>query len=238
MKKLGVNIDHIATLRQARATSYPEPLQAAYLAQNAGADNITIHPREDQRHIQKRDAYLIREACSLPLNIEMALHDDIMATVLDVCPDEICIVPENRSELTTEGGLDVAVAYKKLEKFIPLAKDRHITVSLFIEHSREAVDLSYKLGADAVEIHTGTYADAETPQAQEILLKKINDIAYYADSLGLIVNAGHGLNYQNVRPIADINPIVTLNIGHSIVSRAVFVGLERAVRDMKMLISC
>ncbi|MGL4366787.1 MAG: pyridoxine 5'-phosphate synthase [Brevinemataceae bacterium] len=235
-KLLGVNIDHVATLRQVRGTSYPEPLQAAYIVQNAGADLLTVHPREDQRHIQKRDVYLIREACSLPLNMEMALYDDIMNMALDLCPDEVCIVPENRNELTTEGGLDLQLAAQKLESFIPKAQDRNIKVSLFIECNQNNILMAEKLGADMVEFHTGTYADAHLSEQMNIL-NKLKEFAEYADSLDIKVNAGHGLHYENTRPIATIPQINTLNIGHSIISRAVFVGLEQAVRDMIKIIS-
>ncbi|MGL4387865.1 MAG: pyridoxine 5'-phosphate synthase [Brevinema sp.] len=236
-KKLGVNIDHVATLRQARGTRYPEPLQSAYIVQNAGADLLTIHPREDQRHIQKRDVYLIREACSLPLNIEMALYSDIINVVLDIAPEEVCVVPENRNEITTEGGLDVFLSRSKLEDFIPKAHNHGTKVSLFIDPDLEMVTLAHELGADMVEFHTGTYADVLTNDEQQVCLYQLIEAAKYADSLGLEVNMGHGLHYENVSPIVEIPQVRTLNIGHSIISRAIFVGLDQAVRDMKALIS-
>lgn len=236
-KLLGVNIDHVATLRQARGTAYPEPLQAAYIVQNAGAHGLTVHPREDQRHIQKRDVYLIREACSLPLNMEMALYDDIINIALDLCPEEVCIVPEKREELTTEGGLDILASQSKLDSFIPQAQARNIKVSLFINHDDESIKLASELGADIVELHTGSFADATTLQEQDKLFEELKYASQYAYSLGLQVNAGHGLNYENTAKIATIPEIHTLNIGHSIISRAIFVGLDRAVRDMLLLLS-
>ncbi len=236
-KKLGVNIDHVATLRQARGTTYPEPLQAAYIAQNAGAHNLTIHPREDQRHIQKRDVYLIREACSLPLNMEMALYDDIINVALDLCPEEVCIVPEKREELTTEGGLDIFASQDKLDDFVIKAQSRNIKVSLFIDHDDNSIKLASELGVDIVELHTGGFADAITEQDQLRIFEELKHASQYAHSLGLQVNAGHGLHYENTAMIASIPEIHTLNIGHAIISRAVFVGLDRAVRDMLHLIS-
>ena len=236
-KKLGVNIDHVATLRQARGTTYPEPLQAAYIAQNAGAHNLTIHPREDQRHIQKRDVYLIREACSLPLNMEMALYDDIINIALDLCPEEVCIVPEKREELTTEGGLDIFASQDKLDDFVIKAQSRNIKVSLFIDHDDNSIKLASELGVDIVELHTGGFADAITEQDQLRIFEELKHASQYAHSLGLQVNAGHGLHYENTAMIASIPEIHTLNIGHAIISRAVFVGLDRAVRDMLHLIS-
>lgn len=235
-KKLGVNIDHVATIRQARGTAYPEPLQAAYIAQNAGAHGITVHPREDQRHIQKRDVYLIREACSLPLNMEMALYDDIMNMAIDLCPEEVCIVPEKREELTTEGGLDLLVSQSKLDTFVPQMQSRNIKVSLFINHDDESIKLASELGVDIVELHTGSYADAPTEQEQYRIFEELKQASQYAHSLGLQVNAGHGLNYENTALIASIPEIHTLNIGHSIIARAIFVGLDRAVRDMLCLL--
>ncbi|MGL5253747.1 MAG: pyridoxine 5'-phosphate synthase [Brevinema sp.] len=234
-KRLGVNIDHVATIRQARGTSYPEPLQAAYFVQNAGAHSLTIHTREDKRHIQKRDAYLIHEACSLPLNLEMGLTDEMMAMALDLCPEELCLVPEKREELTTEGGLDLHRNEDKLRLFIPDAIERGIEVSLFIDPVPEHITMASQLGAQAVELHTGAYAEATGSQQLEIL-EQIVACAAHADKLGLIVNAGHGLSYSNTRAIADIPEIRTLNIGHSIVARAIFVGLDQAVRDMLELI--
>ena len=234
-KRLGVNIDHVATLRQARGTSYPEPLQAAYYVQNAGAHSLTIHTREDKRHIQKRDAYLIHEACSLPLNLEMGLAEEMMVMALDLCPEELCLVPEKREELTTEGGLDLYRSEDKLRRFIPEASERGIEVSLFIEPIPEHITMAAELGAQAVELHTGAYANA-TGNHQLEILDQLVACAAHADKLGLIVNAGHGLHYANTRAIADIAEIRTLNIGHAIISRAVFVGLDQAVRDMLELI--
>ena len=236
-KKLGVNIDHVATLRQARGTSYPEPLQAAYIVQNAGAHNLTIHPREDQRHIQKRDVYLIREACPLPLNMEMALYDDIMHMALDLCPEEVCIVPEKREEVTTEGGLDIVSSQDKLEKFISKAQSRNIRVSLFINYDDDSIKLANELGADIVELHTGRFADTVTSQDQKRIFEELKQASQYAYSLGLQVNAGHGLHYENTKMIASIPEIHTLNIGHAIISRSIFVGLDRAIKDILHIIS-
>jgi pyridoxine 5-phosphate synthase len=236
LAKLGVNIDHVATIRQARGGVEPDPVHAAVLAELAGADGITIHLREDRRHIQDRDLRLLRETVKTPLNLEMAAADEIIAIALGVHPEMATLVPERREELTTEGGLDVKGNRSKVAEAVRRLKDGGIFVSLFIDPDLEQVKESSKAGADAVEIHTGRYADARTYEASVREKEKIFEACKLAHKLRLVVNAGHGLNYQNVRSIAAIKEIYELNIGHSIISRAVLVGLERAVREMKDLI--
>jgi pyridoxine 5-phosphate synthase len=231
-KKLGVNIDHVATIRQARMTDYPDPLYAGVLAELAGADSITIHLREDRRHIQDRDVYLLKNSVKTRLNLEMTIHPEIMDVVLKVVPDEVCVVPERREEITTEGGLDAAGQLKELKKAIIELHNKKIIVSLFIDPDKAQIKAARDAGADAVEIHTGRFADAKDEKDREKELQTIKEASAYAASLGLVVNAGHGLNYNNVYPIALIPEIETLNIGHSIIGRAIFVGLDRAVRDM------
>lgn len=237
MAKLGVNIDHVATLRQARGTRYPDPLAAAALAEKAGADQITVHLREDRRHIQDADVRLLRRSVQTDLNLEMAATKEMLAFAIDAKPNVVTFVPEKRQELTTEGGLDVKKTRKILEDFIPQLQKAGVRVSLFINPDESDVLLSAELGVDAIEIHTGGYAEArdEDEIAQE--LKRIVAAAEVGKSKGLWVAAGHGLNYANASAVAKIQEIVEFNIGHSIVARALMVGLEQAVREMKKLIS-
>ncbi|CAG9000492.1 MAG: Pyridoxine 5'-phosphate synthase [Candidatus Celerinatantimonas neptuna] len=232
---LGVNIDHIATLRQARGTRYPDPVYAAALAESAGADGITIHLREDRRHIQDRDLTLISQTVQTRLNLEMAVTDEMVEIACQRHPDFVCLVPENRQELTTEGGLDVIGAQSKITAAVERLQDTGIKVSLFIDADREQIEASHACGARFVELHTGHYADAEDDSSQQSELKKISAGASLASDLGLKVNAGHGLHYHNVKAIAALPEIYELNIGHAIIARAVMVGLSQAVRDMKSL---
>ncbi len=233
MIKLGVNVDHIATLREARKTFEPDPVFAAVLCELAGAQSITVHLREDKRHIQKRDVELLRKIIHVKLNLEMSTSIEIVAVAQDIIPDQATLVPEKRQEITTEGGLDVVAKYSKIKKTISTLKRKKILTSLFINPQLKQIDASKKAGADAIEIHTGQYANATDPKRQKLELEKISKAATYAHHKGLIVNAGHGLNYENVIDILKIDFIEELNIGHSIISRAVFVGLPQAVREMK-----
>lgn len=233
---LGVNIDHVATLRQARGTAYPSPLEAALAAEDAGADYITLHLREDRRHIQDRDVVELRRALRTKMNLEAAVTPDMIAFARRVRPHDVCLVPERRAELTTEGGLDVAGALKRVERACRDLGAAGIRVSLFIDAERKQVDAALKAGAPVIELHTGGYADARGPGARRRALERIRAAAEYAASRGLLVNAGHGLNYENVGPIAAIAPVSELNIGHAIVARAVFVGISQAVREMKALL--
>lgn len=231
---LGVNIDHVATLRQARGTSYPRPAEAAYVAERAGADSITVHLREDRRHIQDHDLDEINEIMKTRMNLEMAVTDEMMGIARRITPSDVCLVPEKREELTTEGGLDVAGQVGKIAAACAMLGEAGIRVSLFIDPDRAQIDAAIAAGAPVVELHTGRYADAEGPeQAEE--LERIVDAARYGHDNGLVINAGHGLHYHNVKPIARIPEVVELNIGHAIVSRAVFDGLAGAVIEMKRL---
>jgi len=232
---LGVNIDHIATLRQARGTSYPDPVQAAFVSEQAGADGITVHLREDRRHIVDRDVWLLRQTLDTRLNLEMAVTDEMLAIACEVKPDFVCLVPEKREELTTEGGLDVAGQLSRLTDAVGCLSEAGIVTSLFIDADRQQIDAAVACGAPFIELHTGHYADAKTEPEQQAELKKLAAMASYAQDSGLKVNAGHGLNYHNVKPIAALPEIIELNIGHAIVGRAVFCGLDRAVADMKRL---
>ena len=234
--RLGVNIDHVATLRQARRTVEPEPVYAALLAQEALADGITVHLREDRRHIQDSDVYQIKSVIKIPLNLEMSLNEEIVNIALDVKPHQATIVPENRQEITTEGGLDVVSNAERVRDVVKRLKDRGIVVSLFIDPLEWQVDEAKRVGADAIEFHTGNYANAKSQKEREIELGKLSDACRYAKSLGLHVHAGHGLTYENVKPVAAIDEIEELNIGHSIISKSVFVGLKEAVRLMRQLI--
>jgi pyridoxine 5-phosphate synthase len=229
---LGVNIDHVATLRQARGTSYPDPLAAAKICAKAGAVSITVHLREDRRHIQDSDVYLLSKACPIPINLEMANSEEIVRIALDVKPAEVCLVPEKRQELTTEGGLDVIGNFQTLEKTVKRLQDNGSVVSLFIEPDEKIIAASEKTGARVVELHTGSFCDATDPEEAERLLKKLIAGAKCAHALGLQVNAGHGINLDNIASILKIPHLDTLNIGHSIIARAVFQGLENAVREM------
>jgi len=236
LAKLGVNIDHVATVRQARMGVEPDPVHAAVLAELGGADGITIHLREDRRHIQDRDVRLLREMVKTPLNLEMAASDEIILIALDIRPEMATLVPEKREELTTEGGLNVKLNHDKVRDAVRRLRDGGIFVSLFVDPDLDQVKEAKKVGADAVEIHTGTYADARTYEASQKEFEKIYEACKLSHKLGLAVNAGHGLNYHNVRQIARIKEIYELNIGHSIISKAVLVGMERAVREMKALV--
>lgn len=231
---LGVNVDHVATLRQARRTTYPDPLLAALLAEQSGADSITIHLREDRRHIQDRDVQLCQQALQTRLNLEMAATDEMVEIACRVRPADCCLVPEKRAEVTTEGGLDVVGQESVLRSICERLRAAGIRVSLFIDPDRAQLDAAARLGVPVVELHTGAYADARGEhRARE--LTRVQDAARYAAALGLTVHAGHGLNYHNVHPIAAIPEIVELNIGHAIIARAVIDGIRTAVGEMKRL---
>lgn len=232
---LGVNIDHVATLRNARGTRYPDPVHAAEIAERAGADGITVHLREDRRHIVDRDVKILKETIQTRMNLEMAVTDEMVNIALEVKPEFVCLVPEKREELTTEGGLNVAGQLEKVKEATEKLTAAGIKVSLFIDADREQIDASVACGAPYIELHTGHYADAATDEDQQAELKKIAAAASYADDQGLKVNAGHGLTYHNVMPIAALPEIYELNIGHSIIGRAVFDGLNKAVADMKQI---
>lgn len=233
---LGVNIDHVATIRQARGTKYPDIIQAALVAEQAGADGITAHLREDRRHIQDRDIYLLQESLHSRLNLEMAVTNDMISIARDVKPTACCLVPEKREELTTEGGLDVASNPDRMKKACYSLAEAGIEVSLFIDPEFKQIDAAIDAGAPVVEIHTGCYADAETQDIQKTELIRIQQAAEYAYSAGLQVNAGHGLHFHNVEAICKLPQIVELNIGHSIISQAIFFGLGQTVRDLKKMI--
>lgn len=232
---LGVNVDHVATVRQARKTFEPDPVMAATLAILGGADGITVHLREDRRHIQDRDLRLLREIIHCELNLEMAVTQEMINIALEIKPDMVTLVPEKRHELTTEGGLNVIEFKNSIKEAIKKLKDGGIIVSLFIDPDSSQIDCSKEIGADMVEIHTGCYSETKA-QAKIKELQRIKDAADYSISIGLKTNAGHGLNYYNVKPIAAIKGLRGLYIGHSIVSRAILVGIEEAVRQMKNLI--
>jgi len=232
MIRLGVNIDHVATIRQARRAAEPDPVAAALLALLGGADGITVHLREDRRHIQDRDVRLLRQVVPR-LNLEMACNFEILAIALDVVPDEATLVPEKRQELTTEGGLNVAANQKVVSETIQSLSEKGIVVSLFIDPDAKQVEISRKLGAEAVELQTASYSEAKSEAQSLDALSELAAAAAAAQELGLHVHMGHGLNYTNVQPIVRIAGVAELNIGHSIVSRAVLVGIERAVREMK-----
>jgi len=232
---LGVNVDHVATLRQARMTRYPDPLTAALIAEQSGADSITIHVREDRRHIQERDLKLMQQSLLTRVNLEMAVTDAMITLARDVGPADCCLVPEKREELTTEGGLDIVGQQQRIADACSTLAGRGIRVSLFIDPDPAQIDASALVGAPVVELHTGAYADAPTPEARAAELERIVQAARHADSRGLTVHAGHGLNYHNVEPIAVIPEIVELNIGHAIVAQAVFDGMAGAVARMKAL---
>jgi len=237
MIKLGLNIDHVATLRQARGARYPNLVRAALICEEAGADAITLHLREDRRHIQDADVDILRGMLQTRMNLECAVTDEMIANALRVKPHDICLVPEKREELTTEGGLDVVKYFEQVRRATQRCSEAGIRVSLFIDADQKQIDAAMKAGAPVVEIHTGKYADADSVPARDAELKRIRDAAQYAHSLGLQVNAGHGLNYHNVRPIVAIPHITELNIGHAIISEAVFIGLEQAVKKMKALLA-
>lgn len=231
---LGVNIDHVATLRQVRRTAYPDPLYAALIAEQSGADSITMHLREDRRHVQDRDVRLCREALQTRLNLEMAASEEMLRIACEVRPRDCCLVPERRAELTTEGGLNAAAQESLLTDACQRLAAHGVRASLFLDPDREQLDAAARIGAPVVELHTGAYAEA-LGERLALELTRLQDAARYAASLGLTVHAGHGLHYQNVQPIAAIAQIVELNIGHAIVARAVIDGMAAAVREMKRL---
>lgn len=236
MPRLGVNIDHVATLRQARGGKDPDPLAAAVLVELAGADGIVVHLREDRRHIQDRDLTLLRELVCTKLDLEMAADETMAKIALNVKPDLVTLVPERRQELTTEGGLDVAGQKEKVQRVIDLLRDGGIPTSVFIEPSLDQIKAAQKAGATYVELHTGRYANAKRSKDEDEEFDALSQAAKLAYKFGLGVNAGHGLNYKNVRRLVRISEIVEYNIGHSIVARAVLVGLEQAVREMRELL--
>ncbi len=232
MKKLAVNVDHVATLREARRTFYPDPVEAAILAELAGAEGIVVHLREDRRHIKERDLEILRKVVKTCLNLEMAATEEMVEIARTIKPDMATLVPERREELTTEGGLNLMQNPEHLKEVISRLKEAGIKVSLFIDPDPKMVEKSKELGADAIEIHTGLYCEAKTWEDQKRELEKVIEAAKIGKILDLSVRAGHGLNYWNVRPIAQIKEIEELSIGHAIVARAVLVGFERAVREM------
>ena len=234
---LGVNIDHVATLRQARGTCYPDPVNAATIAENAGADSITIHLREDRRHIQERDVRMLKQILQTPMNLEMALTDEMLRIAEEIKPDFCCLVPEKREELTTEGGLDVKSQFDRVKDACQHLTGTGIRVSIFIDADEQQIQAAADSTAPYIEIHTGHYADARDEAQRNRELNKVEQSVEFATSLGLKVNAGHGLNYTNVKQIAAIPQILELNIGHSIISHAVFSGLPEAVKEMKKLIN-
>jgi len=234
MIALGVNIDHVATLREVRRARYPDPVPAALLAEMAGADSITLHLREDRRHIQLRDVHALKDLLQTRMNLEMAVTGEMLEIARTVRPADCCLVPERRAELTTEGGLDAAGQIERLTQATASLAGEGIRVALFIDPEPRQIEAAHRIGAPAVELHTGTYADA-SGATQAVELNRLASAARLAGSLGLTVHAGHGLNYANVQPVAAIEEIVELNIGHAIIARAVFDGLGAAVREMKQL---
>jgi pyridoxine 5-phosphate synthase len=235
MIRLGVNVDHVATVRQARRAQVPDPVEAALLAEKAGADGITVHLREDRRHIQERDVELLRERLKTKLNLEMAVTPAMVAFAETLRPDDACFVPEKREELTTEGGLDIVAHRRKIQDSVKRLQDRGIHVSLFVDPEEKQIETSKEVDANAVEVHTGTYCNAAGAEREKERRTVVSAVSL-AHRLGLEVHAGHGLDYENVLPIAGIHEIVELNIGHSIIARAVVVGIEQAVREMKALL--
>ncbi|WPD75171.1 pyridoxine 5'-phosphate synthase [Dickeya fangzhongdai] len=232
---LGVNIDHIATLRNARGTAYPDPVQAAFVAEQAGADGITVHLREDRRHITDRDVRLLRQTIQTRMNLEMAVTDEMLAIACELKPHFCCLVPEKRQEVTTEGGLDVAGQLDRITAAVTQLRQAGIQVSLFIDADHAQIDAALASGAPYIEIHTGAYADAENDSARQQEFERIREAATYAAGRGIKVNAGHGLTYHNVQPIAALPEMHELNIGHAIIGRAVMSGLSSAVAEMKTL---
>ncbi|SFU26998.1 pyridoxine 5'-phosphate synthase [Xenorhabdus koppenhoeferi] len=233
---LGINIDHIATLRNARGTKYPDPVQAAFIAEQAGADGITIHLREDRRHITDRDVQLLKKTIQTRMNLEMAVTDEMVGIATQIKPAFCCLVPEKRQEVTTEGGLDVLGQKEHIAEAVKILSEAGILVSLFIDADPQQIDAAVEVGAPFIEIHTGAYADAEDEIQQEKEFRRIKEAVTYAAGKGLKVNAGHGLTYHNVQRIAALPEIYELNIGHAIIGRAVFSGLSAAVADMKTLL--
>ncbi|MBC8121149.1 MAG: pyridoxine 5'-phosphate synthase [Gemmatimonadaceae bacterium] len=237
MPTLGVNVDHVATIRQARRTVEPDPIAAAILAELAGADGITVHLREDRRHIQDRDVRILRETVRTHLNLEMAATEVMVAIALAVRPDYVTLVPEKREEVTTEGGLDVLGRLEAMTRVVESLQEARIPVSLFIDPESAQIEAASKTGAQLIELHTGRYAEATNDSKRALELESLSTACNMARQLGLHVNAGHGLTYWNVGPVARLSGMEELNIGHSIISRAVLVGLERAVREMKTAIT-
>ncbi len=235
-QRLGVNIDHVATVRQARGTDYPDPVEAALLAERAGADSITLHLREDRRHIQDDDLERLKAVMQTHMNLEMAVTDEMLAIAVGIQPQDCCLVPEKREELTTEGGLDAAGQLDKVARACGNLAGNGIRVSLFIDPDPRQLDAAVTVGAPVVELHTGAYADAASGE-QDAELQRIVEAAAYGQRIGLTVHAGHGLHYENVKPVAEIPEIVELNIGHAIIARAIFDGFTSAVRDMKRLMT-
>ena len=233
---LGVNIDHIATVRNARGTVYPSPLEAELLAETHGADLITLHLREDRRHIRDHDVFAIRAAIKTRMNLEMALTDEMLANALEVMPQDVCLVPEKRTEVTTEGGLDVLAQQQRVADFTHTLTQAGIRVSLFIDADEAQIQAARDVGAPVIELHTGAYADAATTAEQAQQLARIEDGAHFGSEMGLVVNAGHGLTIHNVTPIAQILAIRELNIGHALIAQALFMGLPEAIRQMKQVI--
>ncbi|PRD14910.1 pyridoxine 5'-phosphate synthase [Pantoea coffeiphila] len=232
---LGVNIDHVATVRNARGTNYPDPVQAAFVSEQAGADGITVHLREDRRHITDRDVRILRQTIQTRMNLEMAVTDEMVDIACEIVPHFCCLVPEKREEVTTEGGLDVAGQLEKVTAAVKRLNDAGILVSLFIDADRGQINAAVASGAPYIEIHTGAYAEAAEGPARDAELARIAEAATYAAGKGLKVNAGHGLTYHNVQPIAVLPEMHELNIGHAIIGRAVFSGLADAVKEMKQL---
>lgn len=237
MTELGVNVDHVATVREARGIEIPDPVEAALLAEEGGADGITIHLRKDRRHIQERDLEILRETVKTHLNLEMADTQEMREIAGNIDPEQVTIVPEEREEVTTEGGLDVVNARESLQSSVATLQEGNRTVSLFVDPDPDQLDAARDVGADAVELHTGDYA--ETPirsDERQRALERLADAADYALDLGLTCYAGHGLNYRNVEPVADLEPVEELNIGHALIARSIMVGIEHATRRMKKLI--
>lgn len=236
MPKLGVNIDHVATLREARRGDVPDPIEAARICEEAGCDSVVCHLREDRRHIKDKDVETLRRVVKTRLNLEMSVAEDIVRAAARMRPDQATLVPEKRQEITTEGGLDVVKNEARVKKVCDRLKARGIAVSLFINPVRAQIDAALAAGADIIELHTGEYANAKTDSSRKKELKILTEAVEYGSNLGLEVNAGHGLNYENTKDVAVIEGINELNIGHSIISRAIFTGLDRAVRDMLEII--
>ena len=236
MTELGVNVDHVATVREARGIEIPDPVEAALLAEQGGADGITIHLRKDRRHIQKRDLEVLRETAKTRLNLEMADTEEMRSIAREVNPEQITIVPEERDEVTTEGGLDVKNARDSLESCLNKLRKDHRTLSLFVDPDPDQLDAARDVGADAVELHTGDYAETpmRSPERRKAL-DRLADAADYARNAGLTCYAGHGLNYRNVEPVADLEPVEELNIGHALIARSIMIGIEEATRRMKDL---
>tara|TARA_B100001142_G_scaffold319708_1_gene363574 strand:- start:843 stop:1574 length:732 start_codon:yes stop_codon:yes gene_type:complete len=233
---LGVNIDHIATLRQARGTRYPSLVDAAKICENSGADSITLHLREDRRHIQDHDVEELKSSLKTKMNLEMAATDEMLKIATKILPEDCCLVPEKRQELTTEGGLDVFSQLSRMKEVCSELSANNIKASLFIDADNQQIEAAIECGAPIIEIHTGHYADASSASEKQKELKRISSACNYAHSLGLQVNAGHGLTLENTKAIAEINTVVELNIGHSIISRSLFVGLSAATSEMKQLL--